>query len=75
MKRWVCHLLSKRSKEAEFGDADSGSGHFKSEIHAHTLVEILDRLKLECLETQVGAVSTELGFKTLALGEVTQERI
>ena len=74
MKRWNCHLLSKRSKEeAEFGDADSGSGHFKSEIHVNILAKILNRLKLESPETQVAAGNTELGFKTLALGEVTQE--
>ena len=41
LEKWNCHLLSKRSHgEAEFRNADSVSGHPKSEIHVSILVKI-----------------------------------
>ena len=41
LEKWNCHLLSRRSHgEAEFRNADSVSGHPKSEIHVNILVKI-----------------------------------
>lgn len=67
----------KRVKEKHIREegAEFGSGHFKLEMPVNTLAEIWNRPKFKrsSPQTHIEAVSMELVFKTLAVGEITKE--